>query len=117
MRISDWSSDVCSSDLHHLLRLHARAGSEHEVPEARLAFIDPEQIALHRRAIVGGPQLVRPAIFAVPAVRQLVRQEPALAAILIPFGAIIGVAAVLDRTMMFEAAAAHLNRNTVEVGK
>src|SRR3546814_6391905 len=23
---------------HHLLRLHARAGSEHEVPEARLAF-------------------------------------------------------------------------------
>src|SRR3546814_2169005 len=50
MRISDWSSDVCSSDL----------------------------------------------------------QQPALAAILIPFGEIIGVAAVLARTMMFEPDAAHL---------
>src|SRR3546814_12971434 len=29
---------------HHLLRLHPRPRGEHAVPEARLAFIDPEQV-------------------------------------------------------------------------
>src|SRR3546814_4118087 len=62
MRISDWSSDVCSSDL---------------IPETRLAFIDPQEIALHRGAEIGGPQLVGAAVFAVPAMREFVREQPA----------------------------------------
>src|SRR3546814_16489230 len=41
MRISDWSSDVCSSDLHHDLRerLHSlEAGVPHRKPATRLAL-------------------------------------------------------------------------------
>src|SRR3546814_14787898 len=32
MRISDWSSDVCSSDLRHATREATRADEAHEVP-------------------------------------------------------------------------------------
>src|SRR3546814_6995748 len=38
----------------------------------------------------------------MPAVRQLVREQPAFAAILVPFGEIVGLAAVLAAAMMFE---------------
>src|SRR3546814_17916452 len=65
MRISDWSSDVCSSDLHDAQRLV----DAHEVGEARLA-VAPEsarpprlpapitaqpQVAQRRRLLVGQP--------------------------------------------------------------
>src|SRR3546814_9100713 len=56
MRISDWSSDVCSSDLHHPLPRRARSMSEtpspapsaryHEGVVAHRWEADPTQLAL-----------------------------------------------------------------------
>src|SRR3546814_10295663 len=50
MRISDWSSDVCSSDLHHALEIAGEAGRDVErlaiapramdVEQAREYFVD-----------------------------------------------------------------------------
>src|SRR3546814_1518669 len=58
MRISDWSSDVCSSDLHVLAGLHADgpvrgkpAGVQHyvevELPDGRI--VAPDGVFPHRR--------------------------------------------------------------------
>src|SRR5262249_53067203 len=53
---------------HGLLRLHARSRRQYETPELVLPLIDPEQIVLHRLAIVGRPQLRRAPELAVPGV-------------------------------------------------
>src|SRR3546814_3840825 len=82
MRISDWSSDVCSSDLDAGL-------------VDRLLHVGPQQIGLHRRALgavdalddavlgIGGEAFVEPEIvpgrvgdeIARPAMRKLVRDH------------------------------------------
>src|SRR3546814_12789221 len=64
MRISDWSSDVCSSDLHVLLELLAELGGDlrHVGHRFRIVAVDVEDRCLHhlgrvrrirRRARVG----------------------------------------------------------------
>src|SRR3546814_8410912 len=52
MRISDWSSDVCSSDLAGMARMYARAGRRHRrardrapVHRRRNAHFDPPRLA------------------------------------------------------------------------
>src|SRR3546814_3350226 len=61
MRISDWSSDVCSSDLHHPDDTHRAARSrtrqaELRVFDGRAEFIRPGRLkpALLRDALYGG---------------------------------------------------------------
>src|SRR3546814_11997456 len=64
MRISDWSSDVCSSDLWHELRLQSLASDgekerDHQViPFGKLAEIDPvlDEIAIARPGAEAGWQ-------------------------------------------------------------
>src|SRR3546814_4455113 len=46
MRISDWSSDVCSSDLHHRLREGALVARDQAAQHARLAARTHEDGAL-----------------------------------------------------------------------
>src|SRR3546814_13672693 len=49
MRISDWSSDVCSSDLKNLaLAVHAFRQLQHQQPQARMVFVGdgPDRAAL-----------------------------------------------------------------------
>src|SRR3546814_11621538 len=75
MRISDWSSDVCSSDLHGVLAAHLVGESGHreavlhaaddvEVGQARLhhhhvgALLQVERDLAQRLVAVGGVQLV-----------------------------------------------------------
>src|SRR5204862_1330024 len=55
-------------------------------PELRLAFIDPEQRAAHRRAIVRSPQIGAAAELAVPAMGVFVRQQVAAGRLFVPFG-------------------------------
>src|SRR3546814_10450070 len=56
MRISDWSSDVCSSDLHYRLRERFRA---HTALECRLETGRTHQIRVHmahlKHPILGDP--------------------------------------------------------------
>src|SRR3546814_5905848 len=54
------------------------------------------------RSEVGRPQPGRAAIFAVPAMGKLVRQQAAQHFALVPFGEIFGLAAVLAAAMMFK---------------
>src|SRR3546814_20762604 len=49
MRISDWSSDVCSSDLHHDAMEEA-ASAKGDRPDARRPSLDPSEIAETPRA-------------------------------------------------------------------
>src|SRR3546814_6341588 len=49
MRISDWSSDVCSSDLH-------KGQVDRGLPQGQL----PEQLIVHGRNIRGGPVQLDP---------------------------------------------------------
>src|SRR3546814_2111153 len=65
MRISDWSSDVCSSDLDDLfddrgIRRHAR-GDLRRAVFLEEAGGEAEQVALHRLADVGDGALAEPA--------------------------------------------------------
>src|SRR3546814_7311018 len=54
MRISDWSSDVCSSDLQH--RRHLQRDEEHPGPDAASrAAGRPRAGRLRRRAFLPGP--------------------------------------------------------------
>ncbi len=55
----------------HVLRLQARPCRVDQAPELGLAFIDPQEVALHRLAVVGRPESGRPAELAVPAMREL----------------------------------------------
>src|SRR3546814_18962401 len=72
MRISDWSSDVCSSDLGERCRLCGRPhGQLH--PELRLDLRVSRSQARRRRAVPGG-------------VRGLLRVEPSLQAAFIEYG-------------------------------
>src|SRR3546814_18821886 len=84
----------------HVLGLHPRARGEDDVPEAGLPFIDPQQIVVHRKAEVGRQQPGRAAIFAVPAMGKLVRQQAAQHFSLVPFGEIFGLAAVFAAAMI-----------------
>src|SRR3546814_1449312 len=67
MRISDWSSDVCSSDLAGLVQDHAIRG--------RLNIASPSDIAIHRH--YGGKIRLRPTGLRPPpaAYRQIPRSE------------------------------------------
>src|SRR3546814_9284427 len=49
MRISDWSSDVCSSDLHNITLMWITTGLFHEI-----AAIDPSLFAGQRTILTGG---------------------------------------------------------------
>src|SRR3546814_15936611 len=60
------------------------------------------------RSEVGRPQPGRAAIFAVPAMGKLVRQQAAQHFALVPFGEIFGLAAVLAAAMMFKPDATDL---------
>src|SRR3546814_12755571 len=55
MRISDWSSDVCSSDLRHgaVLVDRRRHGADHILRPGRRRGIDilPERLSRHRQAV------------------------------------------------------------------
>src|SRR3546814_1126162 len=51
MRISDWSSDVCSSDLHGL-RHHDRAGEMHHRPDAMTREDVGEQLGIPDVALI-----------------------------------------------------------------
>src|SRR3546814_12541645 len=56
MRISDWSSDVCSSDLH-------QADSTNGPPQVRAALSQPDPAQGHCVGLaVGGRRLCRPEI-------------------------------------------------------
>src|SRR3546814_14465684 len=97
MRISDWSSDVCSSDLDGsqriqrlFLAVNARSCTQHITPELRLPFIDPQQRIAHWRTEIRRRKSHRPAIFAVPAMRQFMGQDVASARPLVPTCAIFG---------------------------
>src|SRR3546814_12423313 len=50
MRISDWSSDVCSSDLEHGARLHLAIGTDHDAWANRHARDEAGAGTDHRRA-------------------------------------------------------------------
>src|SRR3546814_4346061 len=55
MRISDWSSDVCSSDLRHLVRRRQRAGAGIEGAAARETIgALRHRLGLVRQAVVVG---------------------------------------------------------------
>src|SRR3546814_1308236 len=55
MRISDWSSDVCSSDLHHtLLFCRELGGNLHGNPK-HAVFLWREQILLKQRLMDASP--------------------------------------------------------------
>src|SRR3546814_5369429 len=74
MRISDWSSDVCSSDLPHWMASQAgrfdavlvdapcsATGTWRRNPELRLRVVDFNELARQQREILAGAaQLVRP---------------------------------------------------------
>src|SRR3546814_4887747 len=97
MRISDWSSDVCSSDLDGsqriqrlFLAVNARSCTQHITPELRLPFIDPQQRIAHWRTEIRRRKSHRPAIFAVPAMRQFMGQDVASARPLVPTCEIFG---------------------------
>src|SRR3546814_13636926 len=74
MRISDWSSDVCSSDLPHWMASQAgrfdavlvdapcsATGTWRRNPELRLRVVDFNELARQQRAILAGAApLVRP---------------------------------------------------------
>ena len=94
-----------------LLRQHARTGAEHIAPELRLAFVDPQQAVLHRRAIVGRPQVGGAAKLAVPAVAEFVRQQVAVAQLVFPVGEIAAADAVLRAAVMLEPVAAEIVRD------
>ena len=67
--------DVGKRILRHLLRPEPGPGGQRDAPVLRLALIHPKQGVLHRYIEVGRPQIGRPAILAVPGVRQLMRQQ------------------------------------------
>src|SRR3546814_8179431 len=77
MRISDWSSDVCSSDL-------------------------PQQRIAHWRTEIRRRKSHRPAIFAVPAMRQFMGQDVASARPLVPACEIFGRHAILGTAMVLQ---------------
>src|SRR3546814_19385643 len=57
MRISDWSSDVCSSDLR---RGYCRDGSHrHSYIEASCGVVYPEAVAIAHSRSKGGPSMGR----------------------------------------------------------
>src|SRR3546814_21058839 len=85
MRISDWSSDVCSSDLVWLVAPVVEAAAfgqvvglvgEARAPAARVAFLQPDDVVaagklgdrVERAALVARRQPVRPAAHRVIAV-------------------------------------------------
>src|SRR3546814_4666333 len=114
MRISDWSSDVCSSDLQRVARsLHRPqpgACGQHVAPVLGLALVHPQQAALHRHVVVRRPQAGGATILAVPRMRVLVAEQVAAARLLVPVGEVAGAQAVLARALVFQPVAAHLLR-------
>ncbi len=69
---------------HRVLGLDARAGGEDVAPELVLPFVDPQQAVLHRRAVIGRPQIGRAAVLAVPAVVELVSDDVSLPVLGLP---------------------------------
>src|SRR3546814_4109970 len=51
MRISDWSADVCSSDLGHAVQAMAGQEIQHGLP---LVGLDVDQEAVDRKSVVSG---------------------------------------------------------------
>src|SRR3546814_4957548 len=127
MRISHWSSDVCSSDLRVLQRppvsslakiepcrdgsqriqrlflaVNARSCTQHITPELRLPFIDPQQRIAHWRTEIRRRKSHRPAIFAVPAMRQFMGQDVASARPLVPTCEIFGRHAIFGTAMVLQ---------------
>ena len=80
---------------HHVLALQARARGDHQSPELVLPFIGPQQVALHRLAIIGGPQPRRAAELARPRMAVFVRQQPAIELVLVPRRETVGLKLVL----------------------
>src|SRR3546814_1161475 len=158
MRISAWSSDVCSSDLviiilgslpacprlgaaggndgivgrvlqrppvsslakiepcrdgsqriqRLFLAVNARSCTQHITPELRLPFIDPQQRIAHWRTEIRRRKSPRPAIFAVPAMRQFIVQDDASARPLVPPCELFGRHAIFGPPMVLQTNPPHL---------
>src|SRR3546814_2018840 len=71
MRISDWSSDVCSSDLRVRLARDGVARSAIQAVERRLALGDELRGPFERLAVMGGEQSEAQRLAFVPLLQQL----------------------------------------------
>src|SRR3546814_11990151 len=89
MRISDWSSDVCSSDLRSLARRNAaevflgqseRLLRRHVAGDAQHRVVGPVVVAMERGNVLqaGGPQVLEPAVAVMVVLPLVADQLPAI---------------------------------------
>src|SRR3546814_14599714 len=102
MRISDWSSDVCSSDLEDARQVEIAVGS------------DPAEAVVIDRADRGGGKAQQEAVES-----EVVKQPPQLRRRLVGIGAaeVGATAEVLERASVVQRAAALAQADPPEVGR
>ena len=77
-------------------------------PELVLPFVNPQELVLHRLAVIGRPQACRAAVLAVPAMIELVGDDVAVVVLGLPFDEALRIERTFVRALMLEPDPAEL---------